>query len=70
MNMTPVASSHVESVGYDPETKVLRVSFLNHTTYDYRDVPEAIYTQLIEANSVGRFLAQHVKPFFNAERTL
>ena len=41
MEMIPVSSSNLESVGYDVETKTLRIKFHNGL-YEYYNVPESI----------------------------
>ena len=45
MRMIPVTSSNLKAVGYDSDTKTLRVEFHNGT-YDHYDVPEAVYRGL------------------------
>jgi hypothetical protein len=59
MDMIQVSSSNIESIGYEDET--LQVNFLNGTTYQYFDVPSHIFDGLQEADSVGKYLAEHVK---------
>lgn len=61
MRRDPVVSSNVASVGYDEESGTLEVEFHNGSVYQYFDVPNAIYAGLISADSVGGFLAAHVK---------
>ena len=52
--MIPVASSQIESVGYNAETKEMRVRFLkNQSLYSYADVPEDVYHGLMSAPSIG-----------------
>jgi hypothetical protein len=63
--MVPVVSSNVESVGYDPATKKLRVVFRGGSAYIYFDVPEEIYTRMLLPNqSVGSLIAREVRPRF------
>ena len=61
MNRTPVTSSNVASVGYDPGTMTLEVEFTNGSVYQYFDVPEAVYRELRGATSVGTYLNQSIK---------
>ena len=61
MNRTPVTSSNVASVGYDPGTMTLEVEFKNGSVYQYFDVPEAVYQELKSAASVGTYLNQSIK---------
>jgi hypothetical protein len=61
MNRTPVTSSNVASVGYDPKSMTLEVEFTNGSIYQYFDVPEGEFQNLISAESVGRYLNQTIK---------
>lgn len=59
MNMIPVSSSNLSSVGYENGT--LYVRFHNGSLYSYSGVPEFIYHGLMSAPSHGSYLASHVK---------
>ena len=61
MIRTPVNSSNVTSVGYDPTTMTLEVEFTKSSVYQYFEVPEVEYQNLISAESVGRYLNQNIK---------
>ncbi len=61
MNRTSVQSSNVASIGYDPGTLTLEVEFTNGAVYQYFDVPEVEYQNLIGAESVGSYLNQNIK---------
>lgn len=61
MQKYSVASSNVRSIGYDPATATLEVEFLSGSIYQYYDVPENVYDQLMKAGSKGRFLHYQVK---------
>lgn len=59
MNMTPVSSSNISSIGY--ENRTLYVSFHHGGLYAYSGVPESVYRALMSAPSHGSYLAAHVK---------
>lgn len=59
-----VYSSNVSSVGYDPIENILEVEFKNGTVYQYFDVPEDIYLEMMHADSVGKYLNNTVKGKF------
>lgn len=62
IEMQPVVSSQIASVGYSPETKELRVLFSkNGALYSYSDVPEDVFDNLVNAASVGQTFAATVK---------
>jgi KTSC domain len=51
------ASSSIASVGYDSETLTMEVEFTNGNIYQYFDVPQGVYEELITAESAGQFRA-------------
>ena len=61
MDMTPVESSNVESVGYDPGTAEMHVRFKDGGLYRYEGVHQETYDELMAAESVGTYLHQTVK---------
>lgn len=61
MKRSTVNSSNVLSVGYDTTTSTMEVEFKNGDIYQYYEVPEGIYQNLINAASVGKYLDQNVK---------
>lgn len=61
MERHQVKSSNVVSVGYDPASGVLEVEFRNGSVYDYADVPAEQFNELLEAPSVGSFIAKRVR---------
>jgi hypothetical protein len=61
MDRIPVQSTNVAEVGYDPETMTLEVAFHNGTLYQYFDVPEVMFQELLRSDSVGKFLNTQIK---------
>ncbi len=68
MNRITVTSSNVDSVGYDLNTQTLEVGFKNGYVYQYFDVPEPIYQQMINTDSAGKFLINNIKGVFRYAR--
>lgn len=66
MNMLPVSSSNLSSVGYENGT--LYVRFNNGSLYAYSGVPESVYRGLMSASSHGKYLAAHVKGIYPYRR--
>lgn len=65
MDRRPVQSSNVSSVGWEPseensEFGTLEVGFKTGHVYQYAQVPEYVYHELVGAGSVGRYLNQEV----------
>jgi hypothetical protein len=61
MERSPVQSSNVAEVGYDPASMTLEVLFHNGSIYRYFDVPQAVYSELMSAASVGAYLNSQIK---------
>lgn len=61
MNRAPVVSSNIAAVGYDPNTMTLEVEFTSGSVYQYFDIPEAVFQELMSAASIGTFLNRHIK---------
>lgn len=58
------ASSAIERVGYNPDTRDLSIWFKGRRRYIYADVPADVYRSLCEAQSAGQFVNQAVKGRF------
>ena len=63
-----VASSNVVSVGYESETQTLEVEFKGGRLYQYYNVPESIYEQMMGSNSKGAFLNTYIRPAYACSR--
>ncbi|WP_418156807.1 KTSC domain-containing protein [Pantoea agglomerans] len=61
MERTAVSSSNLASVGYDADTLTLEVEFSNGTVYQYYDVPEGVFEELLNAGSVGSYFSHNVR---------
>lgn len=68
MEWQSVESSTIARVSYEPHNMTLSVEFKNGVVYQYYDVPEVMYTDLLSAGSPGQYLAQHVKPAYRYAR--
>jgi hypothetical protein len=68
MERAPVRSSNVYSVGYDPARRILEVEFQDGSVYQYYGVPRDVYLDLVNAPSVGSFLARFIKDEYNYEQ--
>ncbi len=59
MQMIPVPSSDIASIGYEGGT--LYVLFHSGGLYSYSNVPESVYTGLMSANSHGKYFHANIK---------
>lgn len=66
--MQPVSSSNVAELGYDSDSQIVYVRFLNNTLYIYKSVPEVEFNGLINAPSIGSYLHRNFKNVYPYER--
>ena len=64
MERTPVDSSNIISVGYDPEQQILEVEFKGGAVYQYTFFPEEMWMEFEMAPSKGKYFASQVLPRF------
>lgn len=65
---SPVASSAIEAVGYDSDDRTLEIEFRHGGVYEYFDVPEEVYRDLLTARSRGRYFHEHVRGKYEYRR--
>ena len=59
LSFAPEKSSHIKLVEYEPDHKLLHVTFsTTGRRYTYRNVPQAAYTNFSRYRSPGQFLHQ------------
>lgn len=68
MRRTSVNSSNIVAVGYDLATFTLEVEFMNGSIYQYFNVSQYLYHQLMNASSKGQFLNDYIKYSFRYQR--
>lgn len=61
MKMVSVNSSAISAVGYDPQSRIMSVTFKQGKTYDFCGVPQHIYEGLIRASSVGSYYNANIR---------
>ena len=49
-------SSHVAATGYDPKTLVMEVKYTDGSRYRWKGIPPFVYAEMLEAESVGKYL--------------
>ncbi|NAT79109.1 KTSC domain-containing protein [Dickeya fangzhongdai] len=68
MERITVNSSNLSSVGYDEESQTLEVEFNHGGIYQYYNVPENIYTDLMGAGSVGSFFSHNIRNVYPTQK--
>lgn len=61
MNFSPVKSSNIHSVAYDPEARTLEVKFHSGGHFRYQDVDPKTHEAMMAADSVGSFFGKHIR---------
>ena len=64
MDMVPVSSRNLSAVGYEPSSAILRIQFNNGKLYEYYDVPQYIYDELVAAESKGSYAHKNIYKAF------
>jgi len=60
--MTPVQSSTIKAIGYDPASKTMAIEFNHGGLYQYADVPPETHKAFMEAKSIGNHFHVHIRP--------
>ncbi len=61
----PIASSMIQSAGYDAQSQTLDVEFKNGRIYSYANVPQSEYDGLMGASSAGKFFLSNIKGVYS-----
>ena len=69
MERTSLASSNIASAGYDRERMMMEIEFHDGKVYQYFDVPEKVYLELIDAPSHGAYFMHEVKDKYSFEKS-
>ena len=66
VNMIPVSSSNLDSVGYMSDSLYIR--FRDGSLYVYKNVPLGVYISLMASESRGSFLHQNIMGRYQYQR--
>lgn len=61
MKRETVSSSNLASIGYDTENEILEIEFNHGGVYQYFNVPEEVYEELMSADSHGRYFSANIR---------
>lgn len=68
MRRVSVSSSNVAEIGYDVGSRVLEIMFMNGGVYQYFEVPERIYNELMSSSSIGSYIHGNIKGIYRYSR--
>lgn len=60
----PLRSSWMDSATYDDTTQTLTISTAAGGSYTHPDVPENVFTDLVNASSPGRYYHANIKEIY------
>jgi hypothetical protein len=68
--LTPVSSSQIHSIGFDPASNTLAICFPRKgpegvepgSVYEYRNVEQATFDAFLASESKNKFFGEHIKP--------
>lgn len=61
-------SSNILRGVYDMNQMSLTITFKDGKTYKYKNIPNRIFVQFERAESQGKYLNYHIKPYYDFER--
>lgn len=61
MNRDSVSSSMMASIGYDASSSILEIEFNGGAVWQYFDVPENVYYDMLNSGSLGKFYNANIK---------
>jgi hypothetical protein len=68
MQHTPVNSSMLSAIGYDPSTQTLEAQFAKGGLYRYTEVPPEVHAEMMAAESVGSYFLRNVRSKFSGSK--
>lgn len=63
--MISVNSSNLSAVGYNPTTETLSIEFHDGGLYEYHNVPQKIYEELMNSSSKGKYFHRFIKDYYH-----
>ena len=68
MKLQKVESDMLVAAGYDQKSRTLQVIFRTGGAYRYKNVPAYRYTELMSADSIGKYMHRHIIGHYDYER--
>ena len=67
ISISPVKSSNIKGIGYDPDTKTMAVKFANGV-YHYHGIDQKTFDEMQNAKSVGKHFYANIKGRFECKK--
>ena len=65
MKTISVVSKTLRTVGYDTGRQLLQIEFQNRSFYQYFEVPQSVYEELMQASSKGAYFNRSIRSNFD-----
>jgi len=64
MELHNVVSSNLSKVGYDAGSQTLLIVFKTGSVYEFANVPESSFIELMQSPSIGTFFSKNIRRRF------
>lgn len=68
MDRSPVKSSNIKTVGYDPKTKTLEIEFHTGDVHQYAGVSPQSHKKMVSAKSIGGYFQVNIRNFHKSKQ--
>lgn len=68
MKRQSVESSNLASIGYDAAEQIHEIEFNHGGIYQYYDIPQEEYDELMNEDSHGKYFVNNIKNDYNYKR--
>lgn len=64
----PVDSTLATSIGYDKAAAILEIEFQSGAVWQYEDVPEKVYKEMVLSSSIGSYFRDFIADIYPERR--
>ena len=68
MERVSVQSSNLSSIGYDKGNEILEIEFNHGGIYQYSNVPQRVYNNLMNADSHGVYFSANIRDMYPTKK--
>ncbi|MGK7886225.1 MAG: KTSC domain-containing protein [Crocosphaera sp.] len=67
-NLPCSSFSHIQAVGYDGHTKILKVNYKSGSIYTYFQVPDQIFQTMLKTHNLGTYINSNIRGNYHYQR--
>jgi len=68
--LRPQGASHVKTFEYKYDTRTLTVGYKDGSSYEYYNVPEAVFEGMESSDSLGKYMHHNIKGLFEFKKVV